>query len=310
MALRLIINADDFGLTPGINRAIQDLHRARALTSTTLMATGAAFEDAIAIARASPTLGVGCHIALVDGIPVSHPSEIPTLLGADGKTFRPSLLDFSQALLRRSIHPDEILRETLSQIEKLQRSGIEVTHLDTHKHTHLFPAVTQALLQAAQRCGVGAIRNPFEPSWSLALHHGTRLRRTTIHLLNRAFGPGFQAKLKRSHPQVATTDGTLAISTTGDLNLRTLAQLLKSLPEAGTFELVCHPGYADAALEALPTRLRASRETEFQALLQRIPPLFENPGGPELIHYGYLGPFARLGETGQPTLPTGNERVL
>jgi predicted glycoside hydrolase/deacetylase ChbG (UPF0249 family) len=310
MSLRLIINADDFGLTPGINRAIQDLHRARALTSTTLMATGSAFEDAVAIARASPTLGVGCHIILVDGVPVTHPSEIPTLLGADGKTFRTSLLDFSQALLLRSIHPEEILRETIAQIRKLQRSGIDVTHLDTHKHTHLFPAVTRALLEAAQRCGVGAIRNPFEPSRSLALHHGTRLRRTTIQLLNRAFRASFEAHFQSTHPNVATTDGTLAISTTGDLNHRTLAHVLKSLPETGTFEIVCHPGYTDAVLAALPTRLRASRETEFQALLQRIPPLFENPCGPELIHYGYLGPVPRLREIGHLTPPNGNEKVL
>ena len=85
MAPRLIINADDFGLTRGVNRAIAELHQAKALTSATLMATGAAFEDAVAIAHANPTLGVGCHIVLTDGTPVSPPKSIPTLIGSDGK---------------------------------------------------------------------------------------------------------------------------------------------------------------------------------------------------------------------------------
>src|ERR1700692_4692172 len=115
MAPRLIINADDFGLTTGINRAIAELHQARALTSATLMATGPAFSDAVSVALANPTLGVGCHIVLTDGIPVSPPETIPTLLGPDRKTFRPSLLDFIQALLRGSIREDDIEREALAQ---------------------------------------------------------------------------------------------------------------------------------------------------------------------------------------------------
>src|SRR5580698_8892531 len=167
MTTRLIINADDFGLTPGINRAIAQLHEAGALTSATLMATGSAFDDAVAIAHAHPKLGVGCHIVLTDGIPVSHPQGIPTLLGADGKTFRPSLLDFVQALLRGTIREDDIEREALAQVQKLQRAGIDVTHLDTHKHTHLFPVVARPLLHVAERCSIGAVRNPFEQPWSM-----------------------------------------------------------------------------------------------------------------------------------------------
>src|SRR5271170_3951963 len=127
MPARLIINADDFGLTQGVNRAIAELHQAKALTSATLMATGAAFDDAIATAHANPTLGVGCHIVLTDGAPVSRPETITTLLGPDRKTFRPKLLDFIQALLRGKISEVEIEREALAQIQKLQRNGIAVT---------------------------------------------------------------------------------------------------------------------------------------------------------------------------------------
>src|SRR5277367_32488 len=140
MPSRLIINADDFGLTHGVNRAIAELHEAKALTSTTLMATGAAFDDAVSIALAHPTLGVGCHVVLTDGAPASPPQSIPTLLGPDGRTFRPALLDFIQALLLGKNSRDDIEREARAQIQKLQNAGINVTHLDTHKHAHLFPA--------------------------------------------------------------------------------------------------------------------------------------------------------------------------
>src|SRR5580698_11306277 len=118
MAPRLIINADDFGLTPGVNRAIAELHQAHALTSATLMANGPAFDDAIAIAHANPTLGVGCHVVLTDGIPLSPPQSIPTLLGPDRKSFRPTLSSFLGAALRGKIDRDEIAREAQAQIQR------------------------------------------------------------------------------------------------------------------------------------------------------------------------------------------------
>src|SRR3954447_18573752 len=111
MPPKLIINADDFGLTPGINRAVIELHRANVLTSATLMASGPAFDDAVGLAQSHPALGVGCHIVLTDGAPVSPLESIPTLLGPDGQSFRPSLLDFVRALLRGQINEKEIERE-------------------------------------------------------------------------------------------------------------------------------------------------------------------------------------------------------
>ena len=288
MPARLIINADDFGLTPGVNRAIEELHRAGALTSATLMATGPAFEAAVTIARRNPGLGVGCHVVLTDGMPVSHPDEIPTLLGADGKTFRPGLLDFAQAILRGQVSADDITREAFAQVQKLQRAGIDVTHLDTHKHAHLFPVVTRSLLHVAQRCSLGAIRNPFEPSWTLTLGHGSRLRRLSIRGLDRAFRRRFDAQLASA----------------------TLAEILSALPETGTWELVVHPGYNDEALSQIRTRLRTSRDVEREALLEHVPSLGSSRSGPELIHYGSLGPYGRLREIGQFTPSSGYEKVL
>ena len=295
MTARLIINADDFGLTPGVNRAIAELHDAGAVTSATLMATGPAFDDAVALALARPSLGVGCHIVLVDGAPVSDPTIIPTLLGPERnqghRTFRNSLADFALGVLRGSIRQDEIEREALAQSQKLQRSGLTLTHVDTHKHTHLLPRVAQPIIRALEQSGIRSIRNPFEPRWAASLSGSTGRS-----LLVRAFEPGrrrFEASPSIAAQRILTTRGSIGISATGHLNSTTLTALLKSIPE-GTWELVCHPGYNDSDLDAITTRLRTEREIELRALLAAFTkslPRSSNPSGLQLIHYGNLIPL-------------------
>jgi predicted glycoside hydrolase/deacetylase ChbG (UPF0249 family) len=286
MPPRLILNADDFGLTLGVNRAVRELHQARVLTSATLMATSNAFDDAVAIARANPTLGVGCHIVLTDGVPVSSPDAIPTLLAPGGRHFRPHLLPFVRDLLLGRISPREIETEALAQIQKIQHAGIHVTHIDTHKHTHIFPAVARPVLRAAESCGIRAIRNPFEATWSWSLGHGGVNRRIQMAILNQLRSSFNQ------HPQIrdrsiVAPDGCIGVSATGDLNPATLAEIMSSLPD-GTWELVCHPGYDDADLDRVPTRLRAHREIERDALLSVVTEILSHPNPPALIHYGSL----------------------
>jgi predicted glycoside hydrolase/deacetylase ChbG (UPF0249 family) len=283
MAARLILNADDFGLTRGINRAIAELHAAGALTSATLMATGSAFDDAITIARNHPTLGVGCHVVLTDGVPVMPPDKIRSLLGPDGRTFRPSLTHFIRDLLLGHIVPSEMESEIIAQIQRLQAAGIQPTHLDTHKHTHIFPAVITSLLKAAERTGVPAIRNPFEPAFARHAANATLKRRAQISLLNR-FKPQYQRIATSAH----TTDGTIGISATGNLNDATLRDTLAALPSSGTFELCCHPGYNDADLDPIPTRLRSHRDAERQALLSAFSANSPHPSLPHLINYSAL----------------------
>ena len=296
MTIGLIINADDFGLTRGVNRAIAELHHANVLTSATLMATGSAFDDAVGIAHANPTLGVGCHVVLTDGIPVSDPRSIPTLLGADGKNFRPSLVDFIQALLRGRVREEEIEREALAQVQRLQSAGIRVTHLDTHKHTHLFPTVARPLLRVAERVAIAAVRNPFEQGWSLALGHGNRLRRLQVKVLGRLHAQ-FERQPEIRNAHVLTTDGTIGISATGHLDADTLRQILEALPREGCFELCCHPGYTDDDLDRVITRLRSHRDVERLALLEEVPRISLHPNAPQLIHYGELSGFGALRET-------------
>jgi predicted glycoside hydrolase/deacetylase ChbG (UPF0249 family) len=287
MAARLILNADDFGLTRGINRAIAELHAAGTLTSATLMANGPAFDDAASIAHAHPTLGVGCHIVLTDGGPVSPPESIPTLLASDGKTFRSSLVDFHLAVLRGKVSEDDIAREALAQIQRLQHAGIAPTHLDTHKHTHILPGVARPLLAAAERTGIRAIRNPFEQPWSLRIARSNTTRSLQVGLM-RHLRPRFEALRQLRETTVLTTDGTVGISATGNLDATTLRAILQALPTNGTWEIVCHPGYNDPDLDAVTTRLRASRDIEREALLEVFANNSLKPSAPELIHYGSI----------------------
>jgi predicted glycoside hydrolase/deacetylase ChbG (UPF0249 family) len=314
---RLILNADDFGLTRGVNRAIAELHAAGALTSATLMANGPAFDDAVSIARAHPTLGVGCHIVLTDGTPVSHPADIPSLIGTDGKTFRPSLADFLLAVLRGRVDEEDIAREAAAQVQRLQRAGIDVTHLDTHKHTHILPGVARPLLFVAARAGVGAIRNPFEEPWSLALTRSDLMRSLQVRVM-RSLRVRFAALPQIASGEVQTTSGTIGISATGSLTEPILRSLAAALPE-GVWELVLHPGYNDRDLDTIRTRLRASREIERNALLNvfspsatphptpktspQLPP-------PQLISYAALGTQGTLRQLGQFTPSTGYETIL
>lgn len=278
---RLIVNADDFGLTSGVNRAIVELHRSGVLTSATLMARAAATEEAVEAAKTTPMLGVGCHVVLVDGEPVQPPARIPTLADAATGRLRPTLGTFLKALYRGKIDPSDIESEARAQIESLQARGVRLTHIDTHKHTHMFPRVLRPVLRAARSCGIRAVRNPFEPAWSVNATPGAPFaRRTQVRLLRR-FEPAFRRIV--AEEGLKTTDGALGVLATGTLDRRTVPSLLSAMPAGQTFELVTHPGYNDADLAGANTRLLASREIEREALA-----LLHEAKGVELVSFAAL----------------------
>jgi chitin disaccharide deacetylase len=266
---RLIINADDFGLTAGVNRGIVEAHEHGVVTSATLMANGPAFEEAIGLAKSRPRLGVGCHVVLVDGAPLLNKTAVASLLDPAGNSsgephFREGISRFGALALMGRLAADEIEAEATAQIRKLQSAGIPVTHLDTHKHTHLFPHVLRPLLRAAAKCGVSAIRNPFEriQGSQLAASPSLWKRWAEVGLL-RSLATQFREAVQQAG--ISTPDGTLAIVAAGSLNERLLRLMVENLPD-GTWELVCHPGYNDADLQAVHTRLRDSREHELHIL--------------------------------------------
>jgi predicted glycoside hydrolase/deacetylase ChbG (UPF0249 family) len=268
--LRLIVNADDFGLTSGVNRGIAEAHAKGIVTSSTLMANGPTFSQAIEIARALPDLAIGCHVTLVDGTPLTGPEKVSSLLsnrrnsGLQDARFRTAFGSFAIASALGKLSAEEIEAEAIAQIRKLQNSGIQVSHFDTHKHVHLFPKVLAPILRAAKACGVPAVRNPFGPVRILHLRAqpASWKRWTQVGILNSLSGKFSRAVAKSG---LRTTDGTIGVVGTGSMTAELFQLLLKTIP-AGTWEFVCHPGYLDNDLRAAGTRLLASRETELQML--------------------------------------------
>ncbi|MGH9600818.1 MAG: ChbG/HpnK family deacetylase [Terriglobales bacterium] len=288
---RLIINADDLGLTPGVNRAILEANQRGVVTSTTLMANSAAFDDAVSQVRQASGLSVGCHVMLVDGEPLLEPR--PRTLARNGR-FRDGIARFALAAMRGKLDPAEITAEATAQIRKLQAAGVAVSHLDTHKHTHLFPSVLAPLLAAAKACGVRAVRNPFAPLAPLALAHLVKrpklwTRYSEVRLLRR-----YAADFRRlvADAGMVTTDGTLGIVVTGKLDPALFEAIIGSIPEETSpekvWEFVCHPGYADADLDGVRTRLRESRQQELELLTSSAARKAIEARGVELISYREL----------------------
>lgn len=266
---RLIVNADDLGLTEGVNRAILETHHNGIVSSATLMANGAAFDHAVELARSAPELSVGCHVVLVDGVPVMERETASSLLSKrTSRTEFPRQLSTvaMRAVLGR-LDREQMVAEIVGQVRKIRSAGIQVTHFDTHKHTHIFPAVLDALIGAALICGVPALRNPIVPdhpmeAMELARRPGLWKRYGQVKML-RQFGKRFRERVKRAG--LMTPDGVIGVVETGSFDRALLVEAIENLPE-GTWELVCHPGYDDDELRSVGTRLTESREEERRLL--------------------------------------------
>jgi hopanoid biosynthesis associated protein HpnK len=286
---RLIVNADDFGYTSGVNRAIIEAHTRGVVTSSTLMANGAKFAEAVQLAKTVPQLSVGCHVVLTDGDPVLDAEQLRSLTAASH--FRDGMMTFAARAIGGGMESDEIAAEASAQIRKLQAAGIAVSHIDTHKHTHLFPKILRPLLRAAKACGVRAVRNPFGPR--LPLRSSRLLRRPGLWARYLEVGvlQPFCGKFREAVDRegFVAPNGTLGTVVTGALDESLFHAIARSVPE-GTWEFVCHPGYNDEDLQAGKTRLRASREMELQVLT--LPAAHEvlRQEGIELISYRDLTP--------------------
>lgn len=224
---RLIVNADDLGLHPGINAGVLQAHRQGIVTSASLSPNGAAFADALRLAKQAPELAVGIHLTLVGEAPVDDPRGLPTL-AADGRLPAHFTTLFRRLLLGRIRH-EEIERELVAQVARAVEAGIRVSHLDSHQHVHLHPALLPIVMRVAHRFGIGSVRAARDVS---AL---SGLRPALLAVFARRGAERLRAGGLR------TPDTCLGLAETGALDEARLHALLLALPP-GTSELVCHPG--------------------------------------------------------------------
>ncbi len=237
---KLVVNADDFGFTRDVNQGIVEAHRNGILTATTLMATGAAFDDAVRLARETPTLDIGCHLVLVGEPP--FPSTV------------------AQLILALALKRVRIYDEFASQVRHILDAGLPLTHLDTHKHTHLLPPVLDAVARISEDFKIPWVRRPFD--FPLTPEGVSVAKRVTSRAM--AAMRGYSARVLRRHG-CRSTDHFAGFQITGCYNAAGLASLLRALPEGST-EFMCHPGLLGGELRSARTRLKESRERELRAL--------------------------------------------
>ena len=260
MNKQLIVTADDFGLTDGVNRAVVHGHLHGVLTSASLMVNTPAFESAVELARQNPSLDIGLHLNL---------------------TNKP----FGLALRANRLHLE---REIRSQIEKVLGTGLQITHLDGHKHVHIIPAVLKIIRMVAPEYGIRAMRTMnVRTTRLMPLLRRNPNSRPAI-LQQYIFATGARLAWKRSLPNaMAGPDRFYGIAETGFLDLEAFGSIIEGLAP-GAHEVMCHPGYLDDDLHKTPTRLLEQRERELKILTsQKIRQLIKN-SGIELISYRNL----------------------
>lgn len=259
---KLVVNADDFGFTRDVNQGIVEAHRKGILTATTIMSVGAAFDDAVKLARENPALDIGVHLVLVGQAP-----------------FPMTVAQLTRAVMLGRIR---IYEELSTQVKRALDAGLRPSHLDTHKHTHLLPPVLNAVARISEEFKIPWVRRPFdfpiEP-------HGISWQKRSV---SKAFGVvrGRFERVLAKHG-CRSTDHFAGFQITGKFDASDVAALIRSLPEGST-EFMCHPGCCTEELRAARTRLKESREAELRALT--APEVREalEESGVELVSYRSL----------------------
>ena len=235
------------------------------------MANGAAFADALKLARETPTLDIGAHLVLIGGESLITGRALPRTV--------PQLV---AALATGAIRPYD---ELAAQVRRIVESGIRPTHFDTHKHTHLAPPVLDAVARLAEESGVKWVRRPFD--FPLSAPRGG------VPILKRLTSDGLRVLRRRFHHVLErhgcrTTDHFAGFQITGRFRTAELVALMAAIPEGST-ELMCHPGRCGEALRAARTRLKESRERELEALVAPEVRAAMVRYGVQLVNYRGLG---------------------
>jgi chitin disaccharide deacetylase len=236
--LKLIVNADDMGLTEKVNEGILQAHQTGIVTSTSIIANGAAFEDAVTRCKKVATLDLGVHLTLVEERPCLKPDLIPTLVDSAGKLHHHATA-FVKKYLAGKIQLEEVWRELDAQLRKVVSHGIRVSHLDSHQHLHMLPQILGMTVKLARKYDIPAIRVPREPIRPYMFRGAGALPRVLELMALNGFCFLGQSRIKLRADHVA------GFHIAGNLNKKNLQKLLQSLPDDGTCELMCHPGLDD-----------------------------------------------------------------
>jgi chitin disaccharide deacetylase len=261
---RLVVNADDLGLTVGVNDGIFDAHDRGIVTSASVFANASATPDAIARSRSRPSLGVGVHLALVDGAPTLPPARVPTLVHGD-RRFPASWKPFIVRCLQGRVALNEVERELAAQVDRIRSEGLRVTHLDAHKHIHAFPPVFTIVVRLAVRFRIPVVRVPYErwsPVWGNQWQRHVARRQS---LLNLAMLPWALRNYRIAAAHGIRTPHFTGRTHTGVMSIEAIVATIRRLPP-GVTELMVHPGHIDHALRQMPTRLVSSRAQEVRLL--------------------------------------------
>ena len=235
---RLIITADDFGLSTAVNEAVELAHRDGVLTAASLMVGAPEADDAIARARRLPGLAVGLHVALVQGSAILPPAAIPDLVDAAGR-FSDNLF---AAGVRYFFHPRaraQLRAEIAAQFEAFRATGLRLDHVNAHNHMHLHPTVLSLILEVGQAYGMRAMRLPFEPTWlSWRATHSRFAARASTNLFLQPWIALMRARLQRAN--VTCNDTVFGLHDSGAMREVAVLGFLERLP-AGISEIYFHP---------------------------------------------------------------------
>ena len=241
---QLIVNADDFGLHPLINAGIIKGHQEGFITSTSLMPSAPCWQEAVRLAKENPRLGIGVHLTLVGSVPSVLPKEqVSSLLDDDG-LFLPDYVAFAKRYYSGAVKKAELEAELRAQLERALSCGVNITHIDSHQHTHVLPGINSLVLKLSNEYNIIRVRIPKEG------YLFTGGFQTGVGRLIGRSGLSFCAdmaalradSLGLRHPQHFY--GMLA---GGHLNAQLIANILRQLPE-GVSEIMTHPGLDSAAL--------------------------------------------------------------
>ncbi len=257
----MIINADDFGWTDGHNQAVEQSHRNGILNSASLMTTTPGFKQGVEISKAQSNLRIGVHLVLNETMPVLKPAFLPGITRPDGQ-FRESIREVIGLQLRGLLKKDLVIHEWRAQIEKALMAGVSVSHLDSHKHVHLFPALLECVITLAKEYNIRYVRLPFEPPSRKSIRR--------IHFLAPMWFFCLTAKIKLDQYKLQYADHFEGFTHSGEMTQDRLSKALQLARPGKTIEIMVHPAKLTRQVRHLQKKYKWASQYQFERELKAL----------------------------------------